>query len=301
MTSLAIGSTHTYGSNSVPRYRHPLHLHATASCPTRATANHTLTTDEQACSPPRATWTSPPYQHHRDETRPLYRLHPQSAEPSSSLSLHPTLVFRVSMTRRLMLPHPAASDSSGVVLACPNKSAAGQICSKSVDVQQHHCYGCRCGGGVDRKHAAVARCLADVIHSHNGTKVYIEQPSPALTRVVNARMDLIFDQNGTTTCLGVAIVSPFSNNPTLIATASTGPSHMSKRAAKVKFDRYSHVNLVPFILDPTSRPGYYTKKFIGNLMKDADNRPLAIRDTWSAIQSVLHSAISKQQLTAAVR
>ena len=35
-------------------------------------------------------------------------------------------------------------------------------------------------------------------------------------------------------------------------------------------------------------------------MKDADNPPLAIRDTWSALQSVLHSAISKQQLTAAV-
>ena len=35
-------------------------------------------------------------------------------------------------------------------------------------------------------------------------------------------------------------------------------------------------------------------------MRDSDNPPLAIRDPWSAIQSVLHSAISKQQLTATV-
>ena len=63
--------------------------------------------------------------------------------------------------------------------------------------------------------------LADVIHSHNGTKVYIEQAVPALTRTVNgqvehARMDLAFDRNGSTTYLDVATGSPFSN-PALIA------------------------------------------------------------------------------------
>ena len=74
--------------------------------------------------------------------------------------------FRVSVARRLMLP--AASDPSGVV------------CGKSVDAHQHHCNGSRYGGGVDRRCAAVARCLADVIHTHSGTKVYIEQAIPAL-------------------------------------------------------------------------------------------------------------------------
>ena len=50
---------------------------------------------------------------------------------------------------------------------------------------------------------------------------------------------------------------------------------------------------------PQARPGYHVKKFISNLMKDADNPSLAIRYTWSVVQSVLHSAISKHQLTAA--
>ena len=122
------------------------------------------------------------------------------------------------------------------------------------------------------------------------------QVSPALTRVVNgqtkhARMDLVFNHNGSTTYLDVAIVFPFSGSPALIAAASTRPGHMAKRAEKAKFDRYPHINLVPFILETTGRPRHHAKKFISNLMKDADNSPLAIRDTWSAIQGVLRSAI----------
>ena len=54
------------------------------------------------------------------------------------------------------------------------------------------------------------------------------------------------------------------------------------------------------ILETTGRPGPHAKKFINNLLRDADNPPVAVRDTWSTIQSVPHSAISKQQLTAAV-
>ena len=62
-------------------------------------------------------------------------------------------------------PHPATSNAAGVVQSCTNKSAAGLICSKAVDLQQHHCCGGRYGRGVERWYAAVARCPADVIHS----------------------------------------------------------------------------------------------------------------------------------------
>ena len=80
----------------------------------------------------------------------------------------------------------------------------------------------------------------------------------------------------------------------------TKPGLMAKRAEKAKFDRYPHINLVPFILETTGRPGPHARKFINYLLRDADNPPIAVRDTWSTIQSVLHSAISKQQLMAAV-
>ena len=112
--------------------------------------------------------------------------------------------FRVSVARRLMMPHPAAANPADVVQFCPNKSAAGVICNKPLDPKQHHCYGCRYGGGVDRRHAALARCLADIIHSHSGVKVFIEQEVPALARAVNgqtehARMDLVFCLHGSIT------------------------------------------------------------------------------------------------------
>ena len=123
-----------------------------------------------------------------------------------------------------MLPHPVAANPADVVQFCPNKSAAGVICNKPLVPKQHHCYGCRYGGGVDRRHAALARCLADIIHSHSGVKVFIEQEVPALTRVVNgqtehARMDLVFNLHGSITYLDVSIVAPFSCNPSLVSAA----------------------------------------------------------------------------------
>ena len=44
----------------------------------------------------------------------------------------------------------------------------------------------------------------------------------------------------------VAIVTPFSSSPRLVAAASARPSYMAKGAEKIKFDRYPRVNLVPF-------------------------------------------------------
>ena len=89
---------------------------------------------------------------------------------------------------------------------------------------------------VDMQHW---RCLADVIHSHSGTKVFIEQEVPALTRVVNgqtehARMDLVFNLNGSVTYLDVSIVAPFSCNLSLVSSASTKPGLMAKRAERNK-------------------------------------------------------------------
>ena len=121
----------------------------------------------------------------------------------------------------------------------------------------------------------------------------------ALARVVNgltkhARMDLVFNLKGSITYLDVSIVAPFSCNPSLVFAASTKPGVMAKKAEKTKFDRYPHINLVPFILETTGRPGPHARKFINYLLRDADKPPIAVRDTWSTIQSVLHSAISKK-------
>ena len=333
MARVAVDHSHTDGNNRVTGHRFPLQRNTTAKSPTGATPNHPFTANEQNSLPTQTTWSSPsPKKTLKRNKSPLSKgistsnftttslTSPLSA-PSSYHDPPHTLVrtscnpaeaydaedrcFRVSVARRLMLPHPAAPNASDVVQSCTNESAAGLICNKPVDTQQHQCCGCRYGGGVDRRHAAVARCLADVIQSHSGAKVFIEQEVPALTRVVNgqtehARMGLVFNLHGSVTFLDVSIVAPFSCNPTLVSAASTKPGLMAKCAEKKTFDRYPHIDFVPVILETTGRPGPHARKFISYLMRDADNPPLAIRDTWSAIQSVLHSAISKQQLTAAV-
>ena len=205
-------------------------------------------------------------------------------QPSSEAYEVEDRCFRVSVARRLMLPHPAAANPADVVQFCPNKSAAGVICNKPLDPKQHHCYGCRYGGGVDRRPAALPRCLADIIQSRSGVKVFIEKEETDLNRVVNgqtehARMDLVFNLNGSVTNLDVSIVAPFFCSPSLASAASTKPGLMAKRAEKTKFDRYPHINLVPFILETTGRPGPHARKFINYLLRDADNPPIGIRDT----------------------
>ena len=204
-----------------------------------------------------------------------------------------------------MLPHPATANPANVVQFCHNKNAACVICNKQVGPKQHHCYSCRYGGSVDRRLEALGRCLADVIQSHSDVKVLIEQEVFVFTRVVNgqtehARMDLVSNLNGSVTYLDVSIVAPFFCSPSLVFAASTKPGLVAKSAEKNKFDRYPQINFVPFIFDTTGRPDPHARQFISNFMRDAENPPLTIRDTWSTIQSVLHSAISKQQLTAAV-
>ena len=146
-----------------------------------------------------------------------------------------------------MLPHPAARNAADVVQLCPHQSAAGVICNKPVDPQQHHCYGCRYGGGVDRRHAALGRCFADVIQSHSGAKVIIEQEVPALTRVVNgqtehARMDLVFNLNGSVTYVDVSIVAPFSCNPSVVSAASTKPRTCGQKERKRTNLTYIHTS-----------------------------------------------------------
>ena len=80
-------------------------------------------------------------------------------------------------------------------------------------------------------------------------------------------MNLVFNLNGSITYLDVSIVALFSCSPSLVSAASTKPGHMAKRAEKTKFDRYPHINLVPFILEATGRPGPHARKFINFLLR----------------------------------
>ena len=317
VASLAIGSSHAYCSHSITRHGHPPHPHATASRSTCTTTNHSQTTDEQACPPPQATWSSPPHQHHPEEAcHPSTQKAPPQKTPGEprhipNLSSHPrlsvcaphwwppvtnatakptrlkTAVFACPLPGDSCCRTPAAPDPSGLVLACSQQKRSGSRSVAHRWAQQHHCHGRRYGGGVDRRHAAVTRCLADVIH--NGTKVYIEQVIPALTRVVNGQDETCahgprFQSQlapPRTSMLPLCHLSPAAR-PSLQQPApaqgclhccafllQSVPSSLQpaqnqdlwpRERNKVKFDRYPHINLVPFILETTGRPGHHAKK-----------------------------------------
>ena len=78
----------------------------------------------------------------------------------------------------------------------------------------------------------------------------------------------------------------------------TRPSYMAKREEKKKFDRYPRINLVPFILETTGRPGYHAQKFIKYLFSDTDHPPNSHPRRLGRHPNTLHSCISKQQLRA---
>ena len=56
-------------------------------------------------------------------------------QPSSEVNEVEDRCFRVAVARRWMLPHPAAPNAADVTQSCPNNGAAGQFCTKPVDLQ----------------------------------------------------------------------------------------------------------------------------------------------------------------------
>ena len=83
-------------------------------------------------------------------------------------------------------------------------------------------------------------------------------------------MDIVFNLHGQTYYIDTAVITPFSANAGLISAASARPGYMAKREEKKKFDRTSRINLIPFILETTRRPGYHAQKFIKHLFSDTD-------------------------------
>ena len=173
---------------------------------------------------------------------PIQRAISHLQQPDSEACEADDRCFQVSMARRLMLAHPAAALATNISPTCPNGSAAKRVCTCPIDRHQLHCIVCKSGGGVDQRHSALARCLADLITTHTGVKVHLEQTIPEIPRVPRpgaqpegARMDIVFNLHGQVYYIDTAVVTPFSANMGLMFAASARPGHMAKREEKKKF------------------------------------------------------------------
>ena len=152
-----------------------------------------------------------------------------------------------------------------------------------------------------QRHDAVVRCLANLIQKYRNTPARIEQWVPTMQRASNgeqARLDVVLFDNACPAYIDVAIVSPYSADPTLMAAASAKPGHMARRAERSKFNRYPGHKLIPFVLETTGRPGYHARQFVQQLAAGHDKPAIVASEIWACIQSVLHGAISQQQLAA---
>ena len=138
-----------------------------------------------------------------------------------------------------MLTHPAAAHATDITPTCPNVSAAKRACTCLIDPHQIHCMICKKGRGVDQRHSALARCLADLITTHTGVKVHLEQTIPEIPRQPRpgaqpegARMDIGFNLHGQVYYINTVVVTSFSTNMGLMTAASARPGHMAKREEK---------------------------------------------------------------------
>ena len=249
--------------------------------------------------------TTPSRERSSSHKRPKTQVHTFSSLSSEAYEAD-DICFQVLMALRLMLAHPAAALATNISPTCPNVSATKRVCTRPIGTHQLHCIVCKSGGGVDQRHSVLARCLADLITTHTGAKVHIEQTIPGLPREphhgaqpAGARTDIVFNLHGQTHYIDTAVVTPFSANVGLIAAESTRPGYMAKREEKKKFDRYPRINLVPFILETTGTTGIPRPKSSPNTCSATQTtHPTAIRDAWAAIQTTLHGCISRQQLRA---
>ena len=96
-------------------------------------------------------------------------------QPSSEAYEVEDRCFRVSVARRLMLPHPVAANPADVVQFCPNRSAQMSFATNLLTRNSITAMAVDMGGGVDRRHAARARCLADVFIRTAGSKYLLNK------------------------------------------------------------------------------------------------------------------------------
>ena len=184
---------------------------------------------------------------------------------------------------------------------CTNHAASGAQSSTHLGEAGIHAWLCQFGGGVVRRHNAVVRTLATLIHQITGAAVHVERRTEELRRIFRGRlqegqMDLVVaDFGGSTVYIDVTIVSPVLADPHHLAQAAKTPAYAALRAEFGKRKRYPVPNMIPFALELGGRPGPSAQRFIRELFRvEGAGRDQGIADAWSAISSALQGATARQ-------
>ena len=188
---------------------------------------------------------------------------------------------------------------------CPRVSGKGERCNRALDPQCVHARLCRFGGAVIRRHDAVVKALARVIHNVTGAKTHLERRDTELARIFKGKvqqgqMDIIVVQYGSTTrYIDVTVVSPVTADHHFVIESANKPGHAASRAESFKRTRYPHAALVPFAMEIGGRLGPSAQSYLQSLFREPGaSTEYTMSDAFTTLSTALHTHTSQQIHTA---
>ena len=170
--------------------------------------------------------------------------------------------------------------------SCTHHNDQGK-CRTMEDVHGIHGLCCGRGGAAVKRHNAIVATLALFIADLVTGPIYTEQVPIHDDMMDQKKPDISYtDTSGITRHIDVSICTP---HPKQDGSTSGKPGHLAKTREDTKMNKFSHLNLYPFVLEHLGRPGIHTRQYIRTLTKDLPitTRSIKIQEIWQTTSTLL--------------
>ena len=156
-----------------------------------------------------------------------------------------------------------------------------------------------------RRHDAVVKALAKIIHNVTGAKTHLERRDGELARIFRGRvqqgqMDIIVVQSGEfKRYIDVTVVSPVTADPHFVIESANKPGHAASKAEHLKKLRYPTADLIPFVMEVGGRFGPGALSYLRSLFRQPGaSTEYTISDAFTTLSTALHAHTAQQIYTA---
>jgi hypothetical protein len=212
--------------------------------------------------------------------------------PSDDSTWMQDIAFKVAINRRL--GGCLRSAHQGDAPACQHRGRAG-VCGAPLDADGFHASICATGGHVIARHDSLSRWLQRWLAQGRAHSIpRLEQVLPEEA----GRLDLVFQDAGTTVWVDVAVTSAVTTNQRALQARSRSDGVAARAEESVKRSRY-HGRATPFVLEADGRPGTSAKTFIRRYSSTAsEGHSISPAHAWICISSILQSGNADIELQA---
>ena len=200
--------------------------------------------------------------------------------------------FKIAVTRRLGGCLRPTIQGTGP--ACQHRGRNG-ICGRSLDPGGCHASICCVGGHVIARHDALNRWLQRWLcegRTHSIPRLEQVLPEEA------GRLDLVFQDAGTTVWVDVAVTSAVTSNIRSLRARARSDGAAARAEEAIKRSRY-HSRATPFVLEADGRPGASAQTFVQRYSQIAsEGYSTAPAHAWTCISSMLQSGNADIELQA---